>query len=145
MVEIKQISLIDSDITNAFARLIPQLSPDCKIPDQQYLQRMIDTRGVFLFVAYNPAIAGTLTLVVNETPSGAKAWIEDVVVDSSARGQGIGERLINYAVGFARGLDISSVNLTSRPNRVAANELYRKAGFAERDTNVYRIKIDKQI
>jgi GNAT superfamily N-acetyltransferase len=32
--------------------------------------------------------------VFQKTPAGEKAWIEDVVVDSSARGKGIGEKLV---------------------------------------------------
>ena len=92
-----------------------------------------------MFVArVDGAIVGTLTLVVFRIPTGVRAWIEDVVVDSSARGAGVGERLNRAAVEEANRLGARTVDLTSRPNREAANRLYRRLGFVERSTNVYR-------
>jgi ribosomal protein S18 acetylase RimI-like enzyme len=35
-------------------------------------------------------------------------------------------------------LSCSYVDLTSRPERTAANRLYSRAGFVKRETNVYR-------
>jgi ribosomal protein S18 acetylase RimI-like enzyme len=67
-----------------------------------------------------------------------RAWIEDVVVDESARRQGVGEALTEAMVEQARARGCVTVDLTSRPSREAANELYQKQGFARRDTNVYR-------
>ena len=42
----------------------------------------------------------------------------------------------------ARELGCVTVDLTSRPSREAANALYRKVGFVERQTNVYRYQLD---
>ena len=64
--------------------------------------------------------------------------MEDVVVDSSARGQGAGRALVEAAVAHAGELGARTVDLTSRPSREAANRLYRRAGFELRETNVYR-------
>jgi ribosomal protein S18 acetylase RimI-like enzyme len=71
-------------------------------------------------------------------PTGVRAWIEDVVVEAEARGQGIGEALVAEAVRVASEAGARTVDLTSRPSRDAANRLYEKAGFEMRDTNVYR-------
>ncbi len=81
---------------------------------------------------------GTLTLAVFRIPTGVRAWIEDVVVDEAARGQGVGEALTLAAVELARNAGARSVELTSRPTREAANRLYRRLGFEERETNVWR-------
>jgi len=83
-------------------------------------------------------IVGTLTLVVFRIPTGLRAWIEDVVVDESARGRGVGEALTMAAIGLAAGAGARTVDLTSRPTREAANRLYRRLGFELRETNVYR-------
>ena len=88
------------------------------------------------------AVLGTLTLAVFRIPTGVRAWIEDVVVDEAARGRGIGEALTLHAVDVAREAGARSVELTSRPTREAANRLYRRLGFEERETNVLRLSLE---
>src|SRR5262245_39111901 len=87
-------------------------------------------------------IVGMLTLVVFRIPTGVRAWIEDVVVDEAARGRGVGEALTLAAVELARSAGARSVELTSRPTREAANRLYRRLGFEERETNVLRLTLE---
>ena len=79
-----------------------------------------------------------LTLVVFPIPTGVRAWIEDVVVTASARGQGVGALLTREAVRIAGEEGARTVDLTSRPDREAANRLYARLGFERRETNVYR-------
>lgn len=86
-------------------------------------------------------VVGTLTLVVFLIPTGIKAWIEDVVVESSMRGFGVGAALVKAGVQAAGAAGARTVELTSRPAREAANRLYRRLGFALRDTNVYRLDL----
>ena len=79
-----------------------------------------------------------LTLVVFRIPTGVRAWIEDVVVDETMRGRGVGEALSQEAVRRAIGAGARTIDLTSRPSREAANRLYQRLGFTLRDSNVYR-------
>ena len=88
---------------------------------------------------YGP-IVGMLTLVTFRLPTGVRAWIEDVVVDSGSRGQGVGEALTQAAIELATARGAQTVDLTSRPSREAANRLYRRMGFEPRETNVYRFR-----
>lgn len=83
-----------------------------------------------------------LTLAMFRIPTGIRAWIEDVVVDASLRGSGIGEALNRAALEFARRHGARTVDLTSRPTRESANRLYQRIGFVARDTNVYRYELD---
>ncbi|MDA2952979.1 MAG: GNAT family N-acetyltransferase, partial [Actinomycetota bacterium] len=69
------------------------------------------------------------------------AWIEDVVVDADARGKGVGEALNTFALAEAKRQGSITVDLTSRPSREAANRLYQRLGFKERETNVYRFTL----
>ncbi len=87
-------------------------------------------------------ILGSLTLVHVRIPTGVRAWIEDVVVDESARGRGVGEALTRAALAQASARGARNVDLTSRPSREAANRLYRRLGFEPRDTNVYRFELE---
>jgi len=64
-----------------------------------------------------------------------------VVVDGAARGRGVGAALSRFALARAAARGATTVGLTSHPQRVAANELYRKLGFVLRETNVYRYDV----
>ena len=126
----------------ALNRLVPQLSSSAPALTMGDLDRLITSSASTLFVALSDgAYVGTLTLVTFIIPSGRRAWIEDVVVDESARGQGAGEKLTNAAIEHARNQGVRTLDLTSRPSRTAANALYTKLGFAARATNVYRFNL----
>lgn len=86
-------------------------------------------------------IVGAMILVLFPLASGLRAWIEDVVVDEAARGRGIGAALNRYAIEIARQAGARTVDLTSRPDREAANRLYARLGFNQRNTNVYRLDL----
>jgi ribosomal protein S18 acetylase RimI-like enzyme len=125
----------------AFSRLVPQLSTSSPPPDEGALAEIIDNPNSVLFVAeLDGQIVGSLTLATYRIPTGLKAIIEDVVVESEARGLGIGESLSAAAIEEARRRGAKDVTLSSRPEREAANRLYLRIGFEKRNTNVYRIK-----
>lgn len=86
-------------------------------------------------------IVGTLTLALFRIPTGLRAWIEDVIVDESARGTRVGEALTNAALNRARQAGARTVDLTSAPRREAANHIYEKLGFHRRETNVWRFDL----
>jgi ribosomal protein S18 acetylase RimI-like enzyme len=124
-------------------QLLPQLSssaPPLTISD---LESLIGSPASTLFVALDgDVMVGSLTLVNFRIPTGLRAWIEDVVVDEECRGLGVGAALVNAAVDECRRQGIRSIDLTSRPSREAANALYRKLGFEQRETNVYRFFVE---
>lgn len=130
------------EIVDAFARLIPQLSASAAPVDKDALAEIIAAPCNAVLVARDITdsgkIIGALTLVVFRIPTAVRAWIEDVVVDSLARGRGVGERLTQEAVRLALERGAETIDLTSRPSREAARRLYEKMGFTVRDTNVYR-------
>lgn len=137
------------EIVEAMERLIPQLSRSAPALSSEQCEALISQEGVYLFVFRPDAaegepapILGMLTLATFTIPTGLRAWVEDVVVDSEARGQGAGQALVKAAVDHAAALGARTVDLTSRPSREAANRLYRRAGFELRETNVYRYARD---
>jgi ribosomal protein S18 acetylase RimI-like enzyme len=121
------------------SRLVPQLSSSAPAPTREQLSEIIGSPGCVLFVArLKDTVVGMLTLVTYRIPTGLNAIIEDVVVDERARGRGVGKALTAAATAEAARRGARHVDLTSRPSREAANQLYQKMGFRLRDTNVYR-------
>jgi ribosomal protein S18 acetylase RimI-like enzyme len=136
---------VDGALQAAVARLIPQLSRSSAPPTLDQLRRIVDDPATTLLVATDIAepgadgvVVGMLTLAIFMLPTGLRAWIEDVVVDDEARGAGVASALVLAALEQADGQGARTVDLTSRPDREAANRLYLRLGFDRRETNVYR-------
>lgn len=133
----------NDEIIAAINELIPQLSRSAPQLTTEEALRIIDQPGSYLLV-YRPEeggpIQGMLTLATFYIPTGLRAWIEDVVVDSATRGKGAGRELVEAALTHAANLGCRTVDLTSRPTREEANRLYQRCGFKLRETNVYRFE-----
>ena len=143
-VTIEEARVVNEELVDAFALLIPQLSSSSPPPGAEELQQLVDSPDSILLIARDPQqdnrIVGTMCLAFYLIPTGMKAWIEDVVVDGDARGRGVGDKLNRYALELAQARGAKGVDLTSRPSREAANRLYQRIGFDLRETNVYRYK-----
>lgn len=132
----------DQELVDAFARMLPQLSRAAEPLDLAALGRILACDADTMLVARSgEAIVGTLTLVMFPAPAGLRARIEDVIVDHAARGQGIAGLLIREAIRLAREAGARTVDLTSRPDRAAANRLYERQGFHQRESTVYRVPL----
>ncbi|MFV2083089.1 GNAT family N-acetyltransferase [Micromonospora sp. LOL_021] len=139
-VEIEAVRVATDEVVKAFGRLLPQLSRSAKPLDLTALNELVASDASTLLIARREGeIVGALTLVMFPIPTGRRAWIEDVVVDESARGLGVGAALTQEAVRLAREAGARTVDLTSRPSRAAANRLYERLGFSLRDSRVYRL------
>jgi ribosomal protein S18 acetylase RimI-like enzyme len=132
---------LSDELLQAFHRLIPQLSSRTGPPGEEELRAILDSAATLLVAKDGDRIVGTLTLAVYRAPTGVRAWIEDVVVDEAARGHGVGEALTREALRLAGEAGARTVDLTSRPERDAANRMYEKVGFRRRETNVYRYEL----
>jgi ribosomal protein S18 acetylase RimI-like enzyme len=138
-VTITEAETADPALAAAVAALVPQLSSSSPPPTLEQLQRIIgDPATTLLLARSGGAVVGMLTLAVFMLPTGVRAWIEDVVVDDEARGAGVANLLVHAALNRAETAGARTVDLTSRPDREAANRLYVRLGFTRRETNVYR-------
>jgi len=149
-VTVVEVTEVTAEVIEAVGRLVPQLSRSAPVPTDAELAEIVSSPATILLAARvggadgggggggGGRIVGLLTLVVFRIPTGVRAWVEDVVVDEAERGKGIGQALAREAVRRAVAAGSRTVDLTSRPSREAANRLYRRLGFVERETNVYR-------
>ena len=141
-VNVTPVVVVSDELLAACHRLSPQLSSSSRPITLSELTEMVEGEQTVLFAARSGAeIVGLLTLVVFRIPTAVRAWIEDVVVDKSARGSGVGEALSRAALAEAARRGAKTVELTSRPSREAANRLDQRIGFVRRDTNVYRYEV----
>jgi ribosomal protein S18 acetylase RimI-like enzyme len=145
-IHVAEATELTDELVAAFGILIPQLSSSNPPPSVDDVAAMVASEASVVLVARDGGehgpIVGSLTLALFRIPTGVRAWIEDVVVDSSMRKRGVGEALTAFALQRARAAGARTVDLTSRPSRDAANRLYQRMGFVERDTNVYRYDLN---
>jgi ribosomal protein S18 acetylase RimI-like enzyme len=138
-VQVEVLEKVTGEVVEAFGRLLPQLSRSAAPLGQADLEAIVGCPANTVLLARSAGtITGALTLVMFPLPSGMRAWIEDVVVDASARGQGTGEQLTREALRIAAEAGARTVDLTSRPSREAAGRLYERIGFEIRESRLYR-------
>jgi GNAT superfamily N-acetyltransferase len=139
--KIIEIKAFSPEIYRLVCRLMPQLLPERDVLSEKALRDILDSENSHLFVIHDAegTPAGMLSVGFYRTPSGCKAWIEDVVVDAAYRGCGYGKKIVEYAIGFIRGSGAGSISLTTNPSRIAANQLYQLLGFEKYETNVYKM------
>lgn len=126
-------------------RLLCQLSPHATPISEKQMKEIISAPNSHMFVLLErEKVIGMVTIGTYQTPTGRKAWIEDVVVDEIYRGHGYGRLLIERAIHFINQSRETTLMLTSRPEREAANKLYQSIGFTRKQTNVYKMEFGKR-
>ena len=141
-VRIEVVTRPTSEVQAALERLLPQLNSTLPVPDMARLERLLADPAVTLLVARDgDEIVGTTTVIVYTTPFWIKARLDEVVVDSGARGKGVGEALVRAAleVGREKGAQVAELQSGRGPARDAAHRLYERLGFRIRDSDVMRI------
>ena len=131
----------NTELEDAFRRLVPQLTPNSPPPTQTHLASLVADPSSTLMIAREPdvggRIVGSASLAIYRVPTGVRAIIEDVVVDGSFRGRGIGRALLTRLLEEGRAAGAAGVTLTSNPERADATRLYLRLGFSRRNTNAY--------
>ena len=141
MTEIIEIQTYSKEYYEAMQRFLDQLTSSPMTLTETMFRQLLESENSHLFFLMKDGqVAGMLTVGIYYSPTGGKAWIEDVVIDESFRGQGLSKLLVAHAIEFTKAKQVPSLMLTSNPKRVAANKLYQSMGFGRKETNVYRMK-----
>jgi ribosomal protein S18 acetylase RimI-like enzyme len=140
-IRIYRLTVCDEAVVAAVKQLLSQLVSSPVECTAETLRAILESDNSAMYVAeYEGRVCGMITLARYHAPTGIKQWIEDVVVDSSVRGKSVGRRLVLHAIEQAKEFG-GTLMLTSRPSRVAANNLYRSLEFESKETNVYKMKV----
>lgn len=124
--------------------LLLHLNPSSKTLHKEDLELILKSSTDKLFVAKDKGsdeVVGMITLIIYRIPFTKKGILEDFVVDPRYRGKGLGTSLVKAALDEAKKEGINYVDLTSKPDREAANKMYEGLGFEKRDTNVFRVNL----
>jgi ribosomal protein S18 acetylase RimI-like enzyme len=136
-VKLEQVTVATPELVAVVARLLPQLTEARTPPTLEQLEETVSRQTMLVARDDDGTILGTLTFVLYRVASGLKGRIEDVIVDESARGRGVGELLVQEGMRRANEAGVLMLELTSMPYRESANRLYKRLGFVRRPTNVY--------
>ena len=135
MAQIRRCTLGDFD---AILPLLRQLWPDKSIdseasrqvfakgvdsPFQEYICAVIDTRVVGFC---------SLSIKNNLWLEGNLGHVDELIVDESVRGQGIGKHLLDHITGLARERGCKRLELDSAFHRMGAHRFYEEHGFENR-------------
>ena len=88
-------------------------------------------------------IVGMVSILfsVSTSEGGRAAWLEDMVVHPSQRGQGIGERLLHKAISEARAAGCSRITLLTDATNSSAMRFYGRAGFVRSQMVPFRLSL----
>jgi len=134
---VEHVTEATEELVEMFRSLLPQLTEARTPPTLAQLQDVVSNQTLLVARDDDGRILGTLTFVLYRVASGVKGRIEDVIVDESARGRGVGETLVREGMRLANEAGVLMLELTSMPYRQSANRLYKRLGFVRKPTNVY--------
>ena len=98
MIKISELTQSTVETLSAINELLPQLSSSSQGISMERLSELTDSENTLLYLGTSEdgRILAMLSLIILHLP-GNKAWIEDVVVDHTARGKGLGRAIMNHA------------------------------------------------
>ncbi len=129
------------DINSLVAQLLHDKSEFVPLSGEDIARVIGDPNTVVVVVEEGGRIIGMGLLLLANKFRGRYAYIEDMIVDEAYRGKGIGARLMERLIASARERGVRTIELSTRPSRESANALYKKCGFTQKETNVYRLKL----
>ncbi|MDX1364833.1 GNAT family N-acetyltransferase [Arenibacter latericius] len=94
----------------------------------------------FAYCMDKDKLVGMALMCAYTVVSGYKGWVEDVVVDKTYRGQGLGRKLMEKLVDEGKKKGLSEILLFSNDKRVEAITLYKSLGFKQKESRIYVLK-----
>ncbi len=119
--------------------LVAQLDSSAIVNEQSLYKAMLE--GYISRVEEGGKLVGMGWIFPRQTLLRRQAVVEDMIVDESQRGRGLGEKILIDLLRWAKREGVEMVELTTNPKRLAANALYQKVGFKIHPTNHYLLDL----
>ncbi len=97
-----------------------------------------------IFVAHEGAdIVGMVSLLftISTAEGGPVCWLEDMVVRPDRRGNGLGSRLLQHAIDYARTHGFNRITLLTDSINAGAIRFYARHGFVESEMTAMRLAL----
>lgn len=120
-------------------KLIAQLDPSAQVSETNLYRSLLN--GHMSTKIIDGKLVGAGWIFPRRTFLRKQAVVEDMIVDESLRGKGLGKEILLDLLRWAKEQGVEMVELTTNPKRIAANELYKKVGFWLHTTNHYLLNL----
>lgn len=118
--------------------LVKQLDSSAEVKEYSLYKAVLEG---YLATEYdNGILVGMGWAFPRQTLLRKQAVVEDMIVDESQRGKGLGFKILDSVIQQAKADGCEMIELTTNPKREAANKLYQKYGFQLHVTNHYLYK-----
>jgi len=100
---------------------------------QQFRLALSDPRFRAFVAEEAGAVQGVITVWLRESlfHGGPVALVDELIVDESSRGRGIGAQLIEHVVAYCVRLGCAEVEVSTETDNLAARRFYARHGFVE--------------
>lgn len=147
MIEIKRLTKYDEKIAEAMRGLLIELSRSGKdkgeIPEQWFLDIINSPWHDVLLAVDGEVVLGMCSLSITMGAGIRKnAYLEDFVVSSSARGQGVGDRLWQAMLEWGKEKGAKRLEFTCGNGREVAQAFYKNHGAEIYETNFFRKELE---
>lgn len=131
---------LNSNRETQIAKLFKQLGGE---KEQTPLKEVMEEDNLITlaYCEHNDQVIGIASMCTYKVISGKKGWIEDVVVDTQYRGQGIGRKLMEKLLEEGKKKNLSEILLFTEDHRIPAIKLYSGLGFKLKESRVYTLKM----
>lgn len=119
--------------------LVRQLDPSAAVKEHSLYRAVLN--GFVATTFDGGKLVGMGWIFPRQTALRKQAVIEDMIIDESYRGRGLGKKLMDELTVWAGKNGVEVIELTSSPKRIAANGLYKKCQFVLHPTNHYLYKV----
>lgn len=133
------------ELLNSLFEQEAEFEPNSETQSKALSKIILDPKiGIILIAKDDDKILGMVNLLFTEsTALGSKvALLEDMVVLSSSRGEGIGSQLIDYAISEAKKTGCKRITLLTDIENTKAQSFYQKKGFVKSKMTPYRLLLD---
>ncbi|WP_299317440.1 GNAT family N-acetyltransferase [uncultured Maribacter sp.] len=127
---------VTADLQSQLTELYKQLNAELTQLDLATALSDYNTTNVVICLD-DDKLVGIAMMAKYKVVSGHKGMIEDVVVSSKYRGQGIGRKLMEKLLEQAEISKLDDVLLFSGHHRTAAISLYKSLGFKLKESGMY--------
>ena len=101
--------------------------------NRQFSQALADPRFRAFVAEESGGIQGVITVWLRESlfHGGHVALIDELIIDESSRGQGVGSRPVEHIVAHCARLRCAEVEVSTEADNLAARTFYARHGFVE--------------